>query len=72
MKELAPMQKRVYDIIAKGIEARGKAPAYRTIADILGVAHNAVAGHVARLEKKGYIWREDGEIRLLKRDSSNG
>lgn len=69
MTELAPMQQKVFDMIHYAIHTHGKAPTYRVMADRLGVAVNAIAGHVAALEKKGYILREDREIRLLRRGS---
>lgn len=67
MIELAPMQKRVLAVIVKSWDATGKAPTYRVIASKLGVTLNAIAGHIARLEKKGFIWRDSGKIKLLKR-----
>lgn len=67
--ELAPMQKRVFKLILKSISHTGEAPTYRVMAGKLNVAVNAIAGHVARLEKKGFLWRDNGAIRLLKRNA---
>jgi len=56
MNELTIMQAKVLEIISRFIESKGFPPTLAEIADLAGYSSpNAVAGHLDRLKKKGFI-----------------
>jgi len=61
---LSPRQSQVLAFLKK---QKGKTPSLQKIADHLGVSsRNSVTGFLNQLERKGYIVRDDGVIRLTK------
>jgi repressor LexA len=64
-KELTDRQDGVLKTIEGFILEHGFAPTVRELARLLGIPNPSAAfKHMASLEKKGYLRREDGEIRL--------
>lgn len=64
-KELTQRQARVLRVIESFVLERGFAPTIRELGRQLGIANpSAVFKHVLSLERKGYLQREAGEIRL--------
>jgi repressor LexA len=64
-KELTDRQDGVLKAIEGFILEHGFAPTVRELARLLGIPNPSAAfKHMASLEKKGYLRREDGEIRL--------
>ncbi|MBI9015352.1 MAG: winged helix-turn-helix transcriptional regulator [Clostridiales bacterium] len=58
MKALSVKQKNILDYIKRNIEEKGFPPSIREIAEEVGLSSTStVAGHLIRLEKKGYIKR---------------
>ncbi|SFJ69322.1 transcriptional repressor LexA [Thermoflavimicrobium dichotomicum] len=74
MSKLSPRQKSILDYIEKEVREKGYPPSVREIGEAVGLASSStVHGHLARLEKKGYIRRDPTKpraIEILKR--SNG
>lgn len=72
MGKLSPRQQAILDYIQKEVEEKGYPPSVREIGEAVGLASSStVHGHLARLEKKGYIRRDPTKpraIELLKRD----
>ena len=68
MRELTDKQRRVLEIIQRGVRRTGDAPTYREIARALGVDVRAAYQHVRALERKGCLERtgrgKSGGIRL--------
>ncbi len=61
---LSPRQAQVLAFLKKH---KGNSPSLQKIADHLGVSsRNSVTGFLNHLERKGYIVRDDGVIRLTK------
>lgn len=61
---LSPRQCQVLAFLKKH---QGKTPSLQKIADHLGVSsRNSAVGFLDHLERKGYIVRDDGVIRLTK------
>lgn len=61
---LSPRQRQVLAFLKK---QKGNSPSLQKIADHLGVSsRNSVTGFLNHLERKGYIVRDDGVIRLTK------
>lgn len=64
-KKLTQRQARVLRVIEGFVLERGFAPTIRELGRQLGIANpSAVFKHVLSLERKGYLQREAGEIRL--------
>ncbi|MHC4249394.1 MAG: transcriptional repressor LexA [Planctomycetota bacterium] len=57
MRDLTDKQRRVLEIIKRGVRQRGSAPTYREIARALGVDVRAAYQHVTALERKGFLER---------------
>ncbi len=64
-RELTLRQTRVLQAVEDFILERGYAPTVRQLGAVLSISNpSAVFKHLASLEKKGYLAREDGEIRV--------
>jgi repressor LexA len=64
MQTLTNRQQQVYTFIRDYIEANGTPPTLREISAHIGTAGTVTAmGHVAALEKKGYLRRREGSSR---------
>ena len=60
-------QQRVLDFVRSFLAEKGFPPSLREIGQAVGLANiNAVRGHVAALERKGYISREADKARSLR------
>jgi repressor LexA len=57
VRDLTDKQRRVLEIIRRGVRQRGSAPTYREIARALGVDVRAAYQHVTALERKGVLER---------------
>lgn len=72
MSKLTPRQQSILEYIQKEVEEKGYPPSVREIGEAVGLASSStVHGHLARLEKKGYIRRDPTKpraIEILKRD----
>ncbi len=65
-KELTERQRRIYDFISATIGKRGIPPTMREIGEEFGIrSTNGVEGHLAALERSGFIARERGKSRGL-------
>jgi repressor LexA len=63
--ELTKRQEKVLQAMEAFILERGYPPTIRQLGDILDIDHpSAVFKHVRSLERKGYVRREEGEIKL--------
>ena len=66
-RPLTQQQKRVLGFVDEYSTERGFPPTLREIGEAVGIASvNAVRGHVAALEKKGYIAREHDKARSIR------
>jgi len=64
-KQLTPRQEGILKAVEGFILERGYAPTVRQIGRLLRIASpSAVFKHLASLEKKGYLTRDGGELRL--------
>jgi repressor LexA len=64
-KQLTPRQEGILKAVEGFILERGYAPTVRQVGRLLSIASpSAVFKHLASLEKKGYLTRDDGELRL--------
>jgi repressor LexA len=64
--KLTERQRKVLEAIEDFILEHGYAPTIRQLGKLLRMANpSAVFKHILSLEKKGYVRREDGEIRLV-------
>lgn len=64
-KSLTERQKKVLDAIREFILENGYSPTVRQLGEALGIANpSAVFKHILSLEKKGYLERGKGEVRL--------
>ena len=64
-KDLTQRQKKALRAIESFVLERGFSPTIRELGRRLGIANpSAVFKHVLSLEKKGYLMREAGELRL--------
>jgi repressor LexA len=74
MTKLSPRQQAILDYIQKEVQEKGYPPSVREIGEAVGLASSStVHGHLARLEKKGFLRRDPTKpraIELLKRDGS--
>ncbi|TCS93929.1 transcriptional repressor LexA [Hazenella coriacea] len=72
MSKLSPRQQSILEYIQKEVKEKGYPPSVREIGEAVGLASSStVHGHLARLEKKGYLRRNPTKpraIELLKRD----
>ncbi|MBA4549036.1 transcriptional repressor LexA [Thermoactinomyces intermedius] len=66
MDKLSPRQKAILDYIQKEVAEKGYPPSVREIGEAVGLASSStVHGHLARLEKKGYIRRDPTKPRAI-------
>jgi repressor LexA len=66
MSKLSPRQKMILDYITKEVMEKGYPPSVREIGEAVGLASSStVHGHLARLEKKGYIRRDPTKPRAI-------
>ncbi|MGC8892948.1 MAG: transcriptional repressor LexA [Candidatus Saccharicenans sp.] len=64
-KTLTGRQKEILEKIQEFILEHGYAPTVRELGQVVGLSNpSAVFKHLLSLEKKGYLWRENGEVRL--------
>lgn len=64
---LTDQQQRVLDFVARFVGDHGFPPTLREIGGALGLANvSAVQGHLAALEKKGYITKEPDKARSIR------
>ncbi|MBD3413444.1 MAG: repressor LexA [Candidatus Aminicenantes bacterium] len=64
-QELTQRQKKVLDAVKDFIRKNGYSPTIRQLAGILGIpSPSAVFKHLSSIEKKGYLRKEKGEIKL--------
>lgn len=63
--ELTKQQSRVYDYIVKYTTEHLYPPTLDEIGDALGHNKGVIYGHMATLERKGYIEREYGSSRAI-------
>ena len=67
MKDLTPLEQSVYNYISGTIEKLGYAPSVRDIKAAVGIkSTSTVHSYLERLEKKGYIVREQGKSRTIR------
>lgn len=75
MKTISSRQRSILDFIKKEVKAKGYPPSVREIGEAVGLASSStVHGHLARLEKKGYIRRDPTKpraIEVLEEDFTN-
>lgn len=66
MQSLSKRQEAILDYIKEHVELKGYPPAVREIGEAVGLASSStVHGHLARLEKKGYIRRDPTKPRAI-------
>ena len=66
MKELTEQQKNVLQVVVDCVKSNGFPPTLREIGDALDLPNvTAVRGHLAALEKKGYIRRRLNKHRSI-------
>ena len=64
-RELTRRQKKVLEAVKGFIRKHGYSPTVRQLAQILGIpSPSAVFKHLSSIEKKGYLRKENGEIKL--------
>ncbi len=64
-KQLTQRQRKAFEAIEGFVLERGFPPTIRELGKILGIANpSAVFKHILSLERKGYLRREGGELRL--------
>ena len=66
MSGLPPGQKRCLVAIEEFFASNGYAPSIPELADMLKVSNSMIIAHLAKLEKKGYIYRKPCTIRAIK------
>jgi len=65
-KELTERQKKVLEALERFVLEHGYSPTVRQLGKILGIANpSAVFKHLLTLERKGYLERAKGEVRLM-------
>ncbi len=68
--ELTKRQKKVWEAVGFFIQKHGYSPTIRQLAKMLDIASpSAVFKHLSSIEKKGYLQKEKGEIKLAGRPS---
>jgi repressor LexA len=60
MNEMAPRQKKVFEIICEFLKRKGYSPSVREIADEAGMYRTTAAAHLEALKRKGYITWDRG------------
>lgn len=71
MSNLTEKEQRMFDYIKSNIENNGYSPSIRDIRTALGIGSTStVHTYLARLEKKGYIQKENGKSRTLRIDGA--
>ncbi|MGA8942484.1 MAG: transcriptional repressor LexA [Thermoactinomyces sp.] len=66
MSKLSPRQKAILEYIQKEVVEKGYPPSVREIGEAVGLASSStVHGHLARLEKKGFIRRDPTKPRAI-------
>ena len=66
MKSISSRQRSILDFIKKEVKEKGYPPSVREIGEAVGLASSStVHGHLARLEKKGYIRRDPTKPRAI-------
>ena len=67
MRPLTPKQQAILDFVGEFSRDHGFAPSLREIGEAVGLTNvSAVRGHVAALEKKGYIAKEADKARSIR------
>lgn len=64
--KLTESQQRVFTNIRSHVDEFGMPPTRKEVADELGIAPNAVTGHLVILQRKGYIELLPGKSRGLR------
>lgn len=76
MQSLSKRQEAILQYIKEHVDSKGYPPSVREIGEAVGLASSStVHGHLARLEKKGYIRRDPTKpraIEIIKDDNLNG
>lgn len=66
MKTISSRQRSILEFIKKEVKEKGYPPSVREIGEAVGLASSStVHGHLARLEKKGYIRRDPTKPRAI-------
>lgn len=66
MEPLSKRQQAILEFIVKEVREKGYPPSVREIGDAVGLASSStVHGHLAKLEKKGYIRRDPSKPRAI-------
>jgi repressor LexA len=55
MDDMAPAQKKVFQIIRKYIAKKGYSPSIRDISSEAGLSHTTITQHLNALKDKGFI-----------------
>lgn len=67
MEILTPLEQAVYDYVSGTIEKLGYAPSVRDIKSAVGIkSTSTVHSYLEKLEKKGYIRKEQGKSRTIR------
>jgi len=67
MEPISPLQRKMYELIVRALEAEGMPPTNREIGRALGILSTGhVNHHLSMLEKKGWITRVPGKSRGIK------
>lgn len=67
MEKLTERERRVYDYLCSTIEKNGYSPSVRDIKEAVGVkSTSTIHSYLERLEKKGYIRKEQGKSRTVR------
>ncbi|QKS71350.1 transcriptional repressor LexA [Paenalkalicoccus suaedae] len=73
MTKLSARQQSILDFIRNEVRAKGYPPSVREIGEAVGLASSStVHGHLARLEKKGYIRRDPTKPRAIEVTNTEG
>jgi len=66
VSKLSPRQEKILTYIKSNVKAKGYPPSVREIGEAVGLASSStVHGHLARLEKKGFIRRDPTKPRAI-------
>lgn len=66
MRPLTPRQQAIFDFVGEFSRDRGFAPSLREIGEAVGLTNiSAVRGHVAALEKKGFLKKQPDQPRTI-------
>jgi len=70
MNQLTNKEKEIYEYLTEAIRRDGYSPSVRDIQNALGIkSTSTVHAYLSRLEKKGYIQKEQGKSRTLRVES---